>query len=81
MTNPAPHVSVVIPTKNAERSLERCLESLQRQTLRPFETIVVDNFSTDQTVAIAERRDVKVASRVGRAQAGAKRHTANIEGG
>jgi GT2 family glycosyltransferase len=36
-------VSVVIPTLAADSRLEECLESLNRQTRRDFEVIVVDN--------------------------------------
>ncbi len=48
-------VSVVIPTFNSAGSLKSCLESLSRQTYKDFEVIVVDNFSTDATAAIAEK--------------------------
>jgi GT2 family glycosyltransferase len=36
-------VTVVIPTLAADARLVECLESLEKQTLRDFETIVVDN--------------------------------------
>ena len=52
---PLPSVSVVIPVLNEERMLERCLRALSRQTVPPEEIIVVDNGSTDASVAIAER--------------------------
>ena len=47
-------VSVIIPMFNAEKYLAVCLESLLIQTLQDFEVIVVDDCSTDNSVAIAE---------------------------
>jgi len=49
-------ISVVIPTYNEERYVERCLKSLVNQTLprTEFELIVVDGGSTDRTVEIAQ---------------------------
>ena len=44
-----PLVSVVIPTWNHKEELVACLESLNVQTYRPFEAIVVDDGSTDGT--------------------------------
>ena len=40
-----PVVSVIIPVYNAEPYLERCLESIQRQSFRDFELILVDDGS------------------------------------
>jgi GT2 family glycosyltransferase len=42
-------VSVVIPTWNGWSLLRPCLEALGRQTLAGFETLVVDDGSTDST--------------------------------
>src|SRR5262245_34348138 len=48
-------ISVIIPTFNGGSGLAPTIASLQRQTLRPFEIIVVDDGSTDDTRAVAER--------------------------
>ncbi len=45
----ASHVSIVIPTRNGKEHLLDCLPSIARQTLKPHETIVVDNASSDGT--------------------------------
>ena len=46
-------VSIVIPAYNEERHLAACLEAIARQSVPPDEVIVVDNNSTDGTVALA----------------------------
>ena len=47
-------VSVIIPLFNAEKYFAVCLESLAIQTMTDFEVIVVDDCSTDSSLAIAE---------------------------
>jgi GT2 family glycosyltransferase len=67
-SNAAP-VSVVIPTWNGAHFLPTCLDSIRRQTLRAFETIVVDNGSTDDTgevlAAYPEVQVVRLPQNVG----------------
>ena len=52
----SPRFSVVIPAYNSAGFLGETLESLAAQTYRNFETILVDDGSTDATVEIARDR-------------------------
>jgi GT2 family glycosyltransferase len=47
--------TVVIPNWNGERFLDLCLSSLQEQSYRHFETVLVDNGSTDDSVAFVSQ--------------------------
>jgi glycosyltransferase involved in cell wall biosynthesis len=49
-----PLISVVIPVYNEERRIKRALESIVNQTYRNLEIIIVDDFSTDKSAAIAK---------------------------
>ncbi len=59
-TDSKPLVSVVITTKNEERNIRNCLESIGYQSWKSLEIIVVDNESTDQTKKIAKEYTDKV---------------------
>lgn len=48
-------VSLVIRTLNEEEDIFRCLACVASQTVLPNEVIIVDNNSTDATLAIVER--------------------------
>lgn len=50
-----PLVSVVVPTKNSAPTLRDCLQSIREQDYPNIQVIVVDNFSSDQTPAIARQ--------------------------
>lgn len=50
-----PQISIVIPTKNSEKTFKSCLKSIQSQTYQNYEIIVVDCFSTDNTATIAKQ--------------------------
>lgn len=49
-----PKISVVIPARNAEKTLEKCLHSVLAQSYENYEVIVVDNGSTDGSREIIE---------------------------
>lgn len=48
-------ISVILPTFNGGAELGQALASLRRQSLQPLEIIVVDDGSTDDTRAVAQR--------------------------
>lgn len=50
-----PLVSIVIPTLNSKKLLDRCLSSITKQGYKNIEIIVVDNNSTDKTKMIAKK--------------------------
>lgn len=66
--NQLPRISIIIPTKNSREILLRLLASIERQTFREFEVIVIDNFSTDGTFEILKTKKVEVF------QVGPERH-------
>jgi glycosyltransferase involved in cell wall biosynthesis len=53
LTSNPPLASVIIPARNEEQSLGRCLRSLQAQAGIDFELIVIDDDSCDGTAEIA----------------------------
>lgn len=50
-----PKVSVIVPTKNVEPTIESCLRSIARQSWTTTQLVVVDNFSIDRTFEIAQQ--------------------------
>jgi len=67
-------VSVLVPSYNSQAYLQECLECALAQTYPSIEIIVVDDGSTDSSLAIARRfesRGVRLISQNNRGQAGA----------
>jgi chlorobactene glucosyltransferase len=52
-----PFVSIIVPARNEQDNIERCILSLLAQDYPSFEVIVVDDNSTDKTLRIVQ--DVK----------------------
>lgn len=48
-------VSIIILTYNAEKYIKDCLESVQKQTYKDIEILIIDNNSSDQTREILKK--------------------------
>jgi len=73
-------ISVVVPTYNEEKNIERCLQSLHSQTIprESIEIIVVDGDSLDRTREIAEPLADKVIIQTSEGVGGARNDGFNI---
>jgi glycosyltransferase involved in cell wall biosynthesis len=62
MSNHEKHmrVSVIITTKNSSKTIAACLDSIIAQTYKNIEVLVVDGLSTDNTIHIVQKYDVKI---------------------
>ena len=54
-----PLVSVLIPTYNSASTIATCIASVKAQTYQKIEIIVIDNYSLDETMKIAEGYGIK----------------------
>lgn len=50
-----PLVSIIVPVYNGERTIERCLRSIQNQSYSNIEVLVADDGSTDHSAAVIQR--------------------------
>lgn len=50
-----PTISVIIPVYNAEKYLQNCINSIQKQTYRDYEVIIIDDGSTDESPLICDK--------------------------
>lgn len=69
-----PKVSVVIPCRNAERTVGAAVASALAQSLAPLEVIVVDDASTDGSARVAEAAGARVLRPERRGNAGGARN-------
>jgi len=67
-------VTVIVPVYNGGWCLDRCLEGIRRSSYREYELIVVDNGSTDNSVAIAQGHGARIAHCPGPSGPGAARN-------
>ena len=55
-----PIVSVIVPAYNAEKTIEKCIDSLLNQTLKNIEIIVINDCSKDNTLKILKKYKNKI---------------------
>ena len=56
-------VSVIVPVYNTERTVEKCIQSIQKQSYNNIEIVLVDDGSPDNAPAICEeyaKRDTRI---------------------
>ncbi|MDT2833548.1 glycosyltransferase [Vagococcus carniphilus] len=54
-------ISVILPTFNSERTLDRTIKSILAQTYKEFELIIIDDGSTDDTLFLVSKyRDKRI---------------------
>jgi len=77
--SPKPKISVIIPTRNCEKTIQKCLSTLFAQTFRDFEVILVDSASEDRTLEIASKFSVTILqSRETEVRRGARAFARNV---
>lgn len=58
-----PLISVIVPTYNQEKNIDRCLKSILTQSLRNLEVIIINDASTDKTLDIClawKKKDLRL---------------------
>ena len=53
-------ISIYVPVYNGEKTIEKCLNSILNQTLRPDNILVVNDFSNDRTSEILKKYGEKI---------------------
>jgi len=81
-----PLISVIVPVYNGEKFLNECLDSIEKQTYRHFEAIIINDGSTDATLSILNRyaaadKRFKVFSQDNTGQSGARNAALDLVSG
>ena len=54
MKTTLPKISLILPIYNVEKYLQKCLDSIVQQTFTDFEVLLIEDASTDASLAIAQ---------------------------
>jgi glycosyltransferase involved in cell wall biosynthesis len=60
----SPLISIIIPTYNSGKTIERCLESIKKQNTRNFEVLILDGVSKDNTLELVRRFEIYIPIRL-----------------
>jgi glycosyltransferase involved in cell wall biosynthesis len=52
-------LSIIIPTYNSQKDIQRCLDSVLNQTFKDYEVIIIDGKSSDDTIRISKNYESK----------------------
>lgn len=52
--NKVPHISIILPVYNAEKTLQKCIKSILKQDFIDFELIIINDGSDDDTLFICK---------------------------
>jgi len=74
-------ISVIVPTLNEEKNLPNLLNSLENQTLKNYEVVLVDGGSSDKTIALAEAHRSNIVVEKGLAEYPSRNRGAKIANG
>lgn len=56
-----PHISIIVPVYNVETYLQRCIDSILKQTFTDYELLLIDDGSNDKSGAICDEYARKVS--------------------
>lgn len=51
-----PKVTVIVPAYNSEKYIEKCIETVNEQTFKEYEMLIINDGSTDHTLEIIENK-------------------------
>lgn len=74
-------ISVIIPAYNAEKTITKCLSSVVSQKVKPFEIIVVDDGSSDNTMIFAKKFAKVIKNVLSKGPSGARNSGAKVSRG
>ena len=59
-----PSVTILLTTKNDERTIEKCVKSLLKQTYKNYKIYITEAYSTDKTYYILEKLKKKYPRKI-----------------
>ena len=55
LTGKKPLISIITVTKNSEKTIEKCILSVKKQSFKNFEYIIIDGKSSDKSIKIIKK--------------------------